>query len=138
MASPFEAALSAADATMNATFGEEIEIRPRRPVPRGMPIADPNRPIRSVAGIVTITNGIGDIGGARLGSKLDGVTRLGLEGASVWMSAGVAAGLGYAVATGDLVVRTEKAGLPSFAVSAPPRPTEHGDVTLLLAPETIP
>lgn len=138
MASPFDAALSSADAVITSVFGETVEVRPRRDVPRAAPIADPDRPARRVAAAISLAAGIGDIGGARLGSKLGGVTRVGVEGGTAWLSAEVAASLGYAVASGDLVVRIDEDGSPAFAVVGPPRTSAHGDLTLTIAPEAIP
>ncbi|WP_298959052.1 hypothetical protein [uncultured Methylobacterium sp.] len=131
MASPFAAAMRAADATLNAAFGERVRIEPRLALgpgrgELGAPRPDPDRPVREVRATFTLRAAADTLQGVRRGTELNGMTRMAVAEAHLWLPAAVLARLGYPLQADDRVVLVERAGQPAYAI-VKPEPSDLAD-----------
>ena len=136
MPTPFDALDAAISRAVNAAFGETtaatIQPRTRSEYAEGNDATRPARSIRGVFSEVTIET---DPAGVRNGDGFDGVTKLSVVKAEFWMPAAEAAALPYAIKPGDRLTLNGRAGAPTYTVTEP-RPTQAGDINLLLARES--
>lgn len=136
MGSPFDAAMSAADAVISGTFGEAILVTPRRSADGELKAqsADPDRAPTTVEGVFTLNGAADRLGGTRQGTELQGMSTVAVAAASVWFSADALDEIGYALQAGDLVTLTERPGRPTYAI-AKRSPTDLDDSTFPLTRE---
>lgn len=136
MASPFDALDAALSASCMSAFGEAAMLRPRKASQYTERVADPARPSAPIFGIYSAGPGEVPIRGAAAGGEFRGPTRFATMRAEFWIGAEHIANLPYQIATGDLIVLTDRGGLPYEIVAA--QPTDMGDVNLILAFDDIP
>jgi hypothetical protein len=135
MANPFEAADAAAQAASEVCFGETFEVLARLPSgDYSGRQADMSRPVRSVAGILSMASSEKPLSGAVLGHDPTGPASIAGVPTSLWLSAAAATLLGYAIRKGDAVRCTGRSGTPVYTVSRVYK-SDMGDITLDLAGE---
>lgn len=113
--------MAAADAVITGYFGETVLISPWiKPGPgRGEmtpPSADPSRPPREVQGVFTLHPAADTLQGVRRGTELNGMTRMSVGVAEIWIVPAVLKSLSYAVKVGDRITLTEQPGPPSYEI----------------------
>lgn len=118
------------------TFGEEAILTPRRASQYVETAADADRHSVSVRGIFSAHAAQSDLRGQARGAEFTGASRLGSEQSEFWIASEAAESLGFRPAKGDLLVLPDRAGAPTFAVSAV-HPTNMGDLNLLLVREDV-
>lgn len=134
MASPFDAAMRAADAVVTSTFGEPVLVTPRVTVPKRGPASDPDRAARTVKGVFTLTSGETPIEGSRRGSELTGFGSVAVTEGQLWLSAASLAVLGFRPRKDDTVSFTDRDPTRTYVILRVD-PTDVGDVVLHLNPE---
>ncbi|MFN3890165.1 MAG: hypothetical protein ACK4MV_07185 [Beijerinckiaceae bacterium] len=129
MASPFDAAMRAADAVVMATFGEPVLVTPRVAVPKRGPVFDPNRAAGTVAGVFTLTSGETPIEGSRRGSELMGFGAVAVAEGQLWLSAASLAALGFRPRKDDAVSFPDRDPTRTYVIIRVD-PTDIGDLVL--------
>ncbi|BAQ50424.1 hypothetical protein [Methylobacterium aquaticum] len=138
MPSLFARLMAPADAVQTRVFGETILLSPWiKPGPgRGEMIpagADPARPPRTVRGVFTLYPASDTLQGVRRGTELNGMTRMSVGVAELWIEPAVLASLPYAVGVGDRITLTDEAGTPSYEiVRAEPTDLAEGKFPLVV------
>lgn len=133
MGSPFDQVMASADRSINATFGEPVEILPRIAVPRGEPMPDINRRAATVRGVFMQVSRETMLEGTRSGTgsgSFIGFTAIAETAARVWLPALALRILGYQPVKDDAVLAR---GQLWVVVEA--KPTDLGDVMLSIDPE---
>lgn len=134
MASPFDAAMRAADAVVTSTFGEPVLVTPRVTVPKRGPVSDPDRMDGTVTGVFTLTSSETPIEGSRRGSELTGFGAVAVAEGQVWLSAESLAALGFRPRKDDAVSLPDREPARTYVVVRVD-PTDIGDVVLHINPE---
>lgn len=130
MPSPFDALDAALSASCLDAFGEQAVLKPRRATDFSQ-IADPERQEVEIVGVYSAGPGETPIKGKSTGGEFSGPTRFATMRAEFWIDAETIAYLPYKIATGDLIVLTDRGGKVYEVVAA--QPTDMGDVNLILA-----
>lgn len=136
MASQFDALDAALSASCLTAFGELATVKPRVAGRYTERAADPARPPVTLVGIYSAGPGETPIRGKTVGGEFQGATRFATMRAEFWIAAEDAAFLAYPIAQGDLIILTERDGLPYEVVSS--QRTDMGDINLILAFDDIP
>ena len=134
MASPFDAAMRAADAVVTSTFGEPAHVMPRVTVPKRGPAPDPDRSPGAVAGVFTLTSGETPIEGSRRGSELTGFGAVAVSQGQLWLSAPSLTALGFRPRKDDAVSFPDRDSATSYVIVRVD-PSDIGDVVLHINPE---
>lgn len=137
MASPFDAAMKAADAVVEATFGGAVEIRPMLVSQYKGTIPDPGRAPVTVRGVFTLTPALDRLQGARVGAEMQSFVQISTGDAEIWFRTEEVAKIPYDLKTGDHIALTERAGVPIYSIVRP-LPSDLGDLKLVLAVEDTP
>ena len=134
MASPFEAAMAAADAVLAGVFGEDLDtvlVQPRVLGELSGSKADATRPAMGITGVFTLVSLKDRLAGVRQGTELTGMTKVATAEARLWLPAAQANRLGYLIRNGDRIVLSGRPGAPAWEV-VDPGFTDIGDYTLSL------
>lgn len=129
MASPFDAAMRAADAVVMATFGELVLVTPRVTIPKRGPAPDPDRMAGTVNGVFTFTSSDTPIEGSRRGSELTGFGVVAVSQGQLWFSAASLAALGFRPRKDDAVSFPDRDPTRSYVIVRVD-PSDVGDVVL--------
>jgi hypothetical protein len=129
MASPFDAAMRAADAVVMATFGELVLVTPRVTVPKRGPAPDPDRAAGTAPGVFTLTSGESPIEGSRRGSELTGFGAIVVAEGQLWFSAASLTALGFRPRKDDAVSFPDRDPTRSYVIVRVD-PSDVGDVVL--------
>lgn len=134
MSSAFDEIDAALSVAVNEAFAEPATLMPRRDGGQfGPRAADPDRDPEEVQVIFSESPGVAGIAGNRRGTEMHGGTTLSVSDAEAWISAADAAGLGYSIEKGDMLVFVSRSR--SFNVASAPMITNMGDIRLLLTRE---
>ncbi len=128
MPSPFDAFDAAAQAVIDATFGEGIRIEPMR-AGNYAAGADPDRPVRATRATVSRAPGVRKTNYPSTNRQSADVAASPTE---AWIDRAAYAALGYPLRRGDIIILTDDARTPRFEVTAC-HETDGGDVQVLLA-----
>lgn len=134
MASPFDAAMRAADAVVTSTFGEPAHVMPRVTVPKRGPASDPERVAGTVPGVFTLTSGETPVEGSRRGSELTGFGAVAVAQGQLWLSAASVGGLGFLPRKDDAVSFPGRDPTKAYVVVRVDA-TDIGDAVLHINPE---
>ena len=134
MSTPFDELDATMSAAIRDAFGTTALILPRLSTQYAARADDPARAAVEVVGIFSAGPAETEIRGQARSTDFAGLTRLNQQAASFWISAATVAEIPYRVARGDAVRFPERPGEPTYAVVAP-RPSDMGDIELLLAIE---
>lgn len=134
MASPFDAAMAAADAVQNSVFGEPVTIAPRIATPRRGQAPDTNREARTVTGVFTLVGDEVPLEGSRRGADGRGTTTFAVGDAKVWLSRESVVALGFTPRKGDAVSLPDRNTDERWAIVRPD-PSDLGDITLHIVRE---
>lgn len=135
MASPFDAAMAAADTVQNSVFGEPVEIRPRARALRRGQASDTTREPRTVTGIFTLAGDEVPLEGSRRGADGRGTTTFAGAEAMLWLSKETIATLGYRPREGDAIVFLDRSTDQRWSV-VKADPSDIGDAKLQIAKES--
>jgi len=137
MASPFEAAMAAADTAITAIMGEAIQIHPMVQSQYKGAIPDPDRPVVSVQAVFTLTPESDRLKGMKTGAEIEGFAALQVADAELWICAEVVKSLPYRPRADDRIVLAEKPGTSSYSIVRP-KPSDLGDLKFALVVENAP
>ncbi|GJD78010.1 hypothetical protein [Methylobacterium gregans] len=135
MASPFDAAMAAADAVLTGLFGEQVRVLARVESEKRGFLPDPTRGEKDgVWGAFSLRAGTDRLGGTRQGTELQGMSTMAVAPAQIWFSAEELAAIGFVPRQGDLITLTDRPGEPAYAI-AKRGPSDLDDATFPLTRE---
>jgi hypothetical protein len=128
--SVFDEIAASADAAVDAVFGEPVRIEPRLTGGYTDAAADPDRPVRTVTGVIRMQSSRETLAGQSR-DRATGLSIVGGRPTILHLSAAVLVSLGYPLRKGDRVIRVTKDADNAFEVGSI-EPADLGDAFIHL------
>lgn len=119
-------------AAVARTFGEAVRIEPRIEGTYSDDSPDPNRPLKDLSAVVSLTPMTGSLDGSRQGSKINTTTRFTQRTATIWVTPDAYASIGYDIRVGDRVILKERRNEPPYRVGRDAEISDRGDISINL------